>query len=55
VTTSWLDWLLERGERNSRCYDFIEARPFWTKWWFRVGAALLIIGVFIVVVLPLFS
>ena len=24
---TWLEWLLERGERNSRSYDFMEASP----------------------------
>ncbi|MGD0081290.1 MAG: hypothetical protein ABSB80_11670 [Methanoregula sp.] len=40
MTVTWLEWLLERGERNSRSYDFMEARPVWTKWWFRACAAL---------------
>ena len=40
VTLTWLGRLLEKGERNSRCYDFTEARPVWTKWWFRTCAAL---------------
>jgi len=41
VTLSWLDRLLEKGERNSRCYDFIEQRPFWTMGWFRAGVVIL--------------
>ncbi len=40
VTLSWLEWLLEKGERNSRCYDFVEARPVWEMWWFRIVLAL---------------
>jgi hypothetical protein len=42
VTISWLEWLLEKGERNSRCYDFVEARPVWEMWWFRIGLALFV-------------
>lgn len=48
MTLSWLDWLLEKGERNSRSYDFIEERPFWTMWWFRISAVLAIIAILII-------
>jgi len=43
MTLSWFDWLLEKGERNSLSYDFSEARPFWTMWWFRALALLVVI------------
>jgi len=48
MTLSWLDRLLEKGERNSHSYDFCEARPFWTMWWFRVCTALLAITLLII-------
>lgn len=44
VSLSWLDRLFEKGERNSRCYDFIEHRPFWTMGWFR--AMVVLLGIF---------
>lgn len=40
MTISWLDRLLEKGEKNSRCYDFTQARPVRDMWWFRVTIAL---------------
>jgi len=27
MTLSWTEWLREKGERNSRSYDFSKARP----------------------------
>jgi hypothetical protein len=39
MTLSWLDRVLEKGERNSRSYDFTEKRPLWRMWVFRLSAA----------------
>jgi hypothetical protein len=39
LTISWTEWLLEKGEQDSRSYDFIEARPVWTMWGFRSSVA----------------
>ncbi|MCK9580770.1 MAG: hypothetical protein M0Q92_10030 [Methanoregula sp.] len=44
MTITWLEWLFEKGERNSRCYDFIEVRPFWTMGWFRAFLVLMVAG-----------
>jgi len=42
MTPSLTDWLLQKGERNSRSYDFIEARPVWKYWLFRIIAGIFV-------------
>jgi hypothetical protein len=44
MPVTWIDWLLEKGEPDSNWYDFAEARPVWTMWWFRISATALCIG-----------
>jgi len=38
MSISLTDWLLQKSERNSRSYDFSEARPVWKYWLFRIAA-----------------
>jgi hypothetical protein len=40
MTPSLTDWLLQKDERNSRSYDFNEARPLWKFWLFRIIAGI---------------